>query len=115
MPLLNTRKSLISMLAVCAIALALMGEARAASVSDWRQDIDELVKDVQAIHPNPFFKTGRIIFLRRAAALKAALPDLTEEQRMVGAMRLIALIGDTHTQLEPDRPDFGSWYPFRIY
>jgi hypothetical protein len=40
---------------------------------------------------------------------------MNEEQRVVGAMRLIALIGDTHTQLEPNRSDFAVWYPIRIY
>jgi hypothetical protein len=100
---------------LCSISLVLVGEARAGSVSDWQHDIDEIVKDVQAIHPNPFFKTGRIAFLRRAEALKGNIPRLTEEQRVVGAMQLIALIGDTHTQLEPDRPDFAWWYPIRIY
>lgn len=96
----------VSVASICAISLALVGEAQAASVSDWRHDIDEIVKDVQAIHPNPFFKTGRLTFLRRAEALKANIAALTEEQRVVGAMQLIALIGDTHTQLEPDRSDF---------
>jgi hypothetical protein len=101
---------------LCVAALALMASpGRAATVADWRADIDEIVKDVRAIHPDPYARCGRLTFLRRAQALKAALPGLTEGQRMVGAMRLVALIGDTHTQLEPNRPDFALWYPIRIY
>jgi hypothetical protein len=100
---------------ICIFSLTLIGETQAASVADWRQDIDEIVKDVQAIHPNPFFKTGRLIFLRRAESLKADIPRLTEEQRVVRVMQLIALIGDTHTQIEPNRADFALWYPIRIY
>jgi hypothetical protein len=101
---------------LCIVALVLMaGSGHAASVADWRADIDEIVKDVRAIHPDPYARCGRLTFLRRAQALKAALPGLTEEQRMVGAMQLVALIGDTHTQLEPNRPDFALWYPIRIY
>lgn len=111
----NPIKLFVPLATVYAISLLLLGEAHAASVSDWRRDIDQIVRDVQAIHPNPFFKTGRVTFLRHAEALKAALPQLTEEQRVVGAMRLVALVGDTHTQLEPDRPDFALWYPIRIY
>jgi tetratricopeptide (TPR) repeat protein len=100
----------------CFGALASMaGPSCAATVADWRADIDEIVKDVRAIHPDPYARCGRLTFLRRGQALKAALPGLTEEQRMVGAMRLVALIGDTHTQLEPQRPDFALWYPIRIY
>ena len=108
-------KFLVALATICALSLVLVGEAQAASVSDWRHDIDEIIRDVQAIHPNPFFKTGRFIFLQRAEALKANIPRLKEEQRVVGAMQLIALIGDTHTQLEPDRPDFALWFPIRIY
>jgi tetratricopeptide (TPR) repeat protein len=87
----------------------------AASASDWRYDIDEMVKDVQAIHPDPYARCGRLSFLRAVDALKRSLPHLNEEQRMAGAMKIVALIGDTHTQLEPDRPDFALWYPIRIY
>ena len=108
-------KFFVAVATICSISVALVGEAQASSVSDWHHDIDEIVKDVQAIHPNPFCRTGRLTFLRRAEALKANIPQLTEEQRVVGAMQLIALIGDTHTQLEPDRPDFALWYPIRIY
>jgi tetratricopeptide (TPR) repeat protein len=89
--------------------------SRAASVEDWRHDIDEMVLDVKGIHPDPFARVGRLEFLREVDALKTDLPRLTEEQRVVRAMRLIASIGDTHTQLEPSRPDFALWYPIRIY
>jgi hypothetical protein len=86
-----------------------------ASVADWRADIEEIVKDVRLVHPDAFTKTGRLTFLRQARALEAALPRLSEEQRMVAAMRLVASIGDGHTSLEPDNPAFGLWYPFRLY
>ena len=100
-----------------AVALCLTSAipARAATVLEWRHDIDQIVHDVESIHPNAFTKTGKLTFLRRAEALKADLPRLSEEQRVVRAMQLVALIGDTHTQLEPDRPDFALWYPIRIY
>jgi tetratricopeptide (TPR) repeat protein len=87
----------------------------AATVEEWRSDLDAIVVDVRAIHPDPFARVGKLEFMRQAEALKSDLPRLTEEQRVVRAMRLIALIGDTHTQLEPSRPDFALWYPVRIY
>src|SRR4051794_23260149 len=98
-----------------AAALALPLPAAAASVGDWRADIDEIVKDARLVHPDAFTKTGRLTFLRQAEALKRALPSLTEEQRMVAAMRLVASIGDGHSSLEPDNPAFGRWYPVRLY
>jgi hypothetical protein len=86
-----------------------------ASISDWRQDTDDIVNRIRALHPNPFLKTGELTFLREVEAMKAALPSLTEEQRVVRAMRLVALLGDGHTQLEPDNPAFAFWYPIRLY
>jgi hypothetical protein len=85
------------------------------TVADWRNDIDAIAGDIRLLHPNPFTKTGKLTFLREVEAFKAAVPLLTEEQRMVRAMRLIALVGDGHTQLEPNNPRFASWYPFRLY
>jgi hypothetical protein len=87
----------------------------AATVAEWRADIDQIVADIRSIHPAPFTKVGELTFRRRVAALEEALPALTEEQRVVEAMRIVASIGDGHTQLEPQRADFGSWYPVRFY
>ena len=103
-----------SVLLAIAFATPLIS-AHAASVENWRRDIDEIVLSVRGIHPDPFARIGRLEFLRNADALKADLPRLSEEQRVTRAMRLVALLGDTHTQLEPKRPDFALWYPFRIY
>jgi hypothetical protein len=88
---------------------------QAASVAEWRQDLDRIAAHIRSIHPDPFAKVGEMSFRRRAEALKEALPGLTEEQRVVEAMRLVASLGDGHTQLQPDRPDFGAWYPIRLY
>ncbi len=101
-------------------ALALAGsqvasDARAATVEQWRQDIDKIVAHVKATHPNPFAKTGELTFLRAADALKSELPALSEEQRMARAMAVVALVGDGHTQLFPNSPAFARWYPFRLY
>ncbi len=84
------------------------------TLAQWRADIDDIVGHVRLIHPDPFTKTGATSFLRAAEALKADMPNLTEEQRVVRAMRLIGSIGDGHTQLEPSRSDFALWYPVRI-
>lgn len=89
--------------------------ANFARATEWRQEVDRIVKDLRAHHPDPFTKVGSLTFLREAEALKAALPSLTEEQRVVRAMRLVASLGDGHTVLEPDNPTFAWWYPVRLY
>jgi hypothetical protein len=85
------------------------------SVADWREDLDQIVREIRASHPDPFTKTGKLIFLREADNLKRELPWLAEEERVVRAMQLVALIGDGHTQLEPISQRFSFWYPIRLY
>jgi hypothetical protein len=85
------------------------------SNAEWRGGIDRIVRDLRAHHPDPFVRVGELTFLRRAEALKAALPSLSEEARVAGAMRLVAGIGDGHTQLEPRSARFALWYPLRLY
>jgi len=87
----------------------------APSASDWIRDLDDIARDLRAYHPNPFSKTGELSFRRALQRLKDALPSLSEEQRVVGTMRLVALIGDGHTQLEPGSARFAYWYPVRLY
>jgi len=81
----------------------------------WRRGIDRIVADLRAHHPDPFARVGELTFLRRAEALKEELPALGEEARVAGAMRLVATLGDGHTQLEPRSARFAHWYPLRIY
>lgn len=83
--------------------------------SEWRRGVDEIVGDIRAHHPDPFVRVGELTFLRKVEAFKVAIPSLTEEQRVAGAMRLVAAIGDGHTQLEPRSARFALWYPIRLY
>src|SRR5229473_2006576 len=97
------------------LLLAASSQSSDRSVANWRHDIEEIVKDIRSLHPDPFTKTGQTIFLREVEALKAAVPGLIEEQRVLWAMRVVALLGDGHTKLEPDSPAFAFWYPIRLY
>src|SRR3954464_4755480 len=90
-------------------------QMKAATLSEWRHDVDQIVNDIRTIHPSPFTKTGELTFRRRVAALQDSLPLLTDEQRVVEMMRIVATIGDGHTSLFPDQPSFALWYPVRIY
>jgi hypothetical protein len=90
------------------------GTAHAASVDAWRSDIDSIVKNLRATHPDPFTKTGRTTFLRQVAALETALPSLTDNQRLARTMRLIGMVQDNHTWLEPNTRQYALWYPIRM-
>jgi hypothetical protein len=102
-------------LAVIVSCLLVSNPTIAASVQDWRSAIDAIVRDIESVHPNPFTKINHGAFRAQAEALQLSIPALSEEQRVVRAMQLVALVGDGHTQLAPDRPDFALWYPIRLY
>jgi hypothetical protein len=102
--------------AMAVVLIFLAGAARAASVADWRHAVDGIVDDVRATHPDPFRIVGRLTFLRAAEKIKADAPSLSEEQRMVRVMQLVAMLGDGHSALAPYRNKrFAWWYPIRIY
>lgn len=85
-----------------------------ASVADWRNDLTQLVTHIRLLHPDPFTKVGEKAFLRAVEELDKDLPSLTDEERLVRVMRLVASLGDGHTLVEPWGPRFARWYPVRI-
>jgi hypothetical protein len=102
---------------LCAAMLAVFippAYAAPHSVGAWRTALTAMAEDVRAVHPDSFTKVGSLRFARELKALEDRLPALTEEQRVVAAMRVIALIGDGHTHLEPTGAEWRRWYPVRI-
>jgi hypothetical protein len=81
----------------------------------WRSDLRQLVDQIRLLHPSPFTKIGSLTFQRAVSSLEQRLPGMTDEQRMVAAMRLVASLGDGHTTLQPDNARFANWYPIRLY
>ncbi|QDV90122.1 Peptidase family S41 [Phycisphaerae bacterium RAS2] len=66
----------------------------------WQADVDCLAHELPRLHKNAFFKCSRESFDSAAAKLRADVPRLADHQIVVGMMRLIALIGDGHTQAQ---------------
>lgn len=104
-------RRLIAFLAAIAFALP----AAAATDGEWRDDIDQVVRDIRSTHPDPFTKTTEAAFQKSVSALKRDLKLLSEEERTVRLMRIAASIGDGHTSIEPNNPAFAWWYPIRLY
>ncbi len=67
----------------------------------WTQDIQYLAAQLPYLHINAFTRTTRADFERAAAKLNADVPKLTDQQIVVGMMRLVASIGDGHTRAFP--------------
>lgn len=73
-----------------------------ARADEWREDLDTLVSELPRLHKNAFFRTSRDTFMAHAAALSARLPEMNDAAIVVELMRLVALLGDGHTTLDPD-------------
>jgi len=85
-----------------------------ADIEVWREDLQTIVHDIRAIHPDPFTKIGELTFMRQAEALEDALPTMTSAERVVGLMQLVASLGDGHSGIELLSPAYAQWYPIRI-
>lgn len=109
------RFDLVAPAALSFVIVAAAPAAEAASVAEWRAALDEIAADIRATHPDPFTRVGELAFMQAFDQLRSDLPRLGEEERVVRAMQLLALIGDGHTYLEPRGEAFHSWYPIRLY
>jgi tetratricopeptide (TPR) repeat protein len=84
-------------------------------IQRWHSDIDFLVKHIESIHPNPWYRVTRDDFLNAADKLKADIPGLKEEEIIVRAMQLVAILKDAHTSLTPyNHPQIPVWFPVRL-
>ena len=63
----------------------------------WEQDLDVLSRQLAELHADAFARIPRERFDAEVAAVRGAIPSLDDDAIVVEMMRLIALIGDSHT------------------
>jgi len=63
------------------------------------EDLDFLLKELPARHPNAFAHRSRDAFMSDAAVLRARQAELDDAQFMIELSQLIASLGDGHTSL----------------
>lgn len=76
----------------------------------WRRDLHYLATELPARHVNLFFKVTQGEFDRAVTKLDKAIPSLRDYEIVVGMKRILAMIGDPHTDLEVSF----SLYPLRL-
>jgi hypothetical protein len=98
------------------LAVAMLAQDPTVGADGWRADIRYLVSTVKAVHPRPFHRVSDAQFDSATRSLEARLPRLSGQQAALGLMRLMSMINDGHTVLEPAGPVFKrqTWYPVRI-
>ena len=71
----------------------------------WRADLAEIVPGLERIHPAPFHGTSKADLEAAIGALSDRIPTLTDDEAMVGVLRVTALVSargcDGHTGVFP--------------
>jgi hypothetical protein len=66
----------------------------------WELDIDTFARELTELHPNLFQRIPRSRFESELASLRAEVPSLSDAEIVVGLMRILALVGDSHTTID---------------
>jgi hypothetical protein len=69
----------------------------------WRADLRYLATESVRRHKNAFHSVSRPAFDSAVADLDARIPSLQRHEIIVGMMKIVALIGDGHTNIYPTR------------
>ena len=87
------------------------------SIRLWREDLAYLARELPRRHKNLFHTISRAQFDSALAVLDRKLPGLARHQVIIELARLVALVGDGHTNVAPTRdPKIGfHTYPVRLY
>jgi hypothetical protein len=67
--------------------------------SPWAQDLDYFALELPRLHKDLFFKVSPGEFESQVDALRAGTPDLEDYEIVVGLMKIVASVGDSHTML----------------
>jgi hypothetical protein len=77
----------------------------------WHEDLRVLATELPRRHPNAFFRSSEIVWRVNVAALDTRLDALDDDHVVVELRRLVASIGDAHTNLARSHD---RRYPIRI-
>ncbi len=70
------------------------------TAEQWREDLDQLVRELPEKHLNAFSRRSRDDFEAQAAKLRADLDAMTDTDRALALSRLVASLGDGHTMID---------------
>ena len=85
------------------------------TAAEWQADVKFLGEELPRRHRNAFHRTKREEFEAAVKTLHDRVPAMTEDEIIVGLMKIVAMIKDGHTNVIP-RPFFRSGiYPIKYY
>ena len=86
----------------------------------WRSDLDFFVAEARRVHADPKRPAFSTRFETEVEKLRAAIPELSDDQVLMRMMRLAAILNDGHTAIYGPRPDSKLTFerrvlPFKFY
>ena len=109
MPVLVVLASVWAAQAAAPGSMSPVGQAPMGAVQ-WQQDLDFLAANLPQKHKNAFFKLKQADFESAVREFRAAIPSLEEPAVVLGFNRIVALLGDAHT--EANTGAYQLKYPF---
>jgi Tetratricopeptide repeat/Peptidase family S41 len=87
------------------------------STEQWRADLHYLAEQMRKRHKNLFHDMTQEQFTNAVSQLDEEIPSLNRHQIIVGLARIVAMVGDGHTSLQPYfNPSLGfHLYPLHLY
>jgi hypothetical protein len=94
--------------ALAAVATALPAQQpappkRDLTAEEWRSDLKALRSGLEKTHANMYHATSRAAFDSAVKDLDALIPSLARHEIIAGMMRIVAMVGDGHTNIYPSR------------
>jgi hypothetical protein len=88
-----------------------------AQVEKWRADLRYMAEEMPKVHQNLFHTMTREQFERAVRRLDERIPQLARHQIIVEMARIVAMVGDGHTNIAPTRdPKIGfRSLPIKLY
>src|SRR5205085_10854469 len=83
----------------------------------WREDLRYMAEEMPKVHNNLFHTMTREQFDASIKRLNDRIPQLARHQIIIEMARIVAMVGDGHTNIAPTRdPRIGfRTYPIKLY
>ena len=84
------------------------------SAEEWRADLRYMSAQLRTTHKNLFHAVSEATFDSAVASLDARIPSLRREQIVVAMARIVAMVGDGHTNIYPTRDAQVGFHAFPV-
>ena len=115
------RSSFLAALLCGFLILAPRAEAQTApptlTTEEWREDLLFVANELRSRHANLYHEVSKADLDAAIASLDARIPQLQRNQIIVEMMRIVAMVGDGHTRIDPRKdPAFAfPSLPLKLY